>query len=140
MKTTRMTRSCSAAVVVAIAPIVSMAACTGDSRSTATDSAGVADTSPMVDSAAPGSGVADTALLPTPPAYPADPNVTRERMPAPLTPPDARTMPPVAGETSKPGGTMGPRLPPPDDRRERDSAVQPAYEVGPDGKVRPVRR
>lgn len=141
MKTMSTIRACRAAVAVA-ASVVSIAACTRDSRSAAGDSAAAADTTAPADSAAPAASVTDTAVRPVPPAgaYPVDPNVTRERTPVALTPPDARTMPPVAGETSKPGGTMGPRIPPPDERRERDSVIQPVYELRPDGKVRPVRR
>jgi len=42
-----------------------------------------------------------------------------------------RKMPPVAGETKKR---------PPTDARERDSVVEPILEMGPDGKVRPIKR
>ena len=42
-----------------------------------------------------------------------------------------RKMPPVAGETKKR---------PPTDSRERDSVVEPLFELGPDGKVRPIKR
>jgi len=40
-------------------------------------------------------------------------------------------MPPVAGETAKQNTS---------DRRERDSAFDPMFELGPDGKARPIKR
>ena len=45
--------------------------------------------------------------------------------------PPSRNMPPVAGETAKQNTS---------DRRERDSAFDPMFELGPDGKARPIKR
>ena len=78
------------------------------------------------------SGVATEVL----PADAGAPAVAPEPLPTvgdtTTAPPTAarRNLPPVAGETKKPI----------DDRRERDSVTEPRFEVGPDGKMRPIRR
>ncbi len=68
------------------------------------------------------------------PGSPAD--TVRIPLPAstaqPVDPPPA-----IAGETQKSGG-MGTRVPPPGPAR--DSAVQPKFEMGTDGKMRPIKR
>jgi len=60
------------------------------------------------------------------------------RIPLPATTAQPADPPPAtAGETQKSGG-MGTRVPPPSPAR--DSAVQPKFEMGPDGKMRPIKR
>lgn len=87
----------------------------------------VRDDASAVDSAtATGTSPADTgAQLVIPDRLPA---VTDT---APLPGAVPRDLPPVAGETSKRRT---------DDPRERDSVTAPLFEVGPDGKVRPIKR
>lgn len=103
-----------------------LAACSTRDAATSSDSARVDDSLKSVDSAAaaaaPGAGVADTTDLV--PVYTAPPN----------------TSVPVAGETRKPGGTMGQRNPPRDSIIGRDSAFGPIGEIDSKGNVRPIKR
>lgn len=100
-------------VTIAVVCLTSAAACTARDDAPAGDSAASVDTS-----AASGDRV--TTPDPLPPVT--------DTVVLPGTAP--RDMPPVAGETKKPI----------DDPRERDSVVEPRFEVGEDGKVRPIKR
>ncbi len=84
------------------------------------------DEAPAADSASingtPGGDSVGQVLVPEP-----RPAVT-DTVAMPVAPPG--DLPPVAGETKKPIY----------EPRERDSVTEPKLEVGPDGKVRPIRR
>ncbi len=77
------------------------------------------------------SALPDTTTLPTP-----------APTPVPVAPPGAST----GGTSVEDSGKTGPKPAPkpavktPTAGGERDSAVQPAFEIGPDGKIRRVKR
>lgn len=87
----------------------------------------IRDDASAIDTAkAAGSGATDSvARTAVPEPMPAIPDSSALPVAAP------RDMPPVAGETKKR---------PPTDPIERDSVVEPILELGPDGKVRPIKR
>lgn len=108
----RMSRTVRLSIAAACA--TSIAACS------ARDEAPGADSSASIGTSIPDSSA--QVFVPAP-----LPSVT-DTVVLPATPP--RDMPPVAGETKKPI----------DDPRERDSVAEPKFEVGPDGKIRPIKR
>lgn len=112
--TFRIGRCRTAGLAIGIASLAAIAGCT------------TRDAAPGGDTAVSGAGIgADSSAQVFVPAP--LPSVT-DTVILPATPP--RDMPPVAGETKKPI----------DDPRERDSVTEPQFEVGADGKVRPIRR
>ena len=106
-------RAALAAIVIAGAGGV--AGCSAGDEASAVDTGAAAATRPM-DTAAP-------AVMPQ--SVPPTADTTRSQSAA------RRNLPPVAGETVKRPAT---------DPRERDSVTAPLFEVGEDGKVRPIKR
>ncbi|HVF41224.1 MAG TPA: hypothetical protein VM939_15075 [Gemmatimonadaceae bacterium] len=128
-------RKSGAAILVFAVTLASACSAGDDSPASADSAAAAADST--IGAAAPSPAVQQQPAIQEPaPAF----DTARTRPPVntgaqPTDPPPA-----IAGETQKAGGTMGPRVPPPTASRERDSAIQPKFEIGTDGKVRPIKR